>query len=54
MADRIDKKERRLFDGLVRNLLKEDIASLRQILATWIKDRDTGDPLSDEVEKICK
>lgn len=45
------KKEQPQFDGLIRTLVKEDIPALRPILATWIKDRQTGEPLPDEVEE---
>ena len=43
--------EKKLFDGSVRGLRKEDIESLRPILATWIKDRETGQLLSNELEE---
>lgn len=48
----IDKlKERPSFDGKVRALRVEDLGKLRPILATWVKDRETGESLPDEVEK---
>lgn len=44
-------KEANRFNGKVRSLKKEDLDSLKPILATWIKDRRTGQPLPDEVEE---
>lgn len=40
-----------LFDGIVRPLAEKDLEALKPILETWIKDRDTGELLSDEVEE---
>ncbi len=51
MVDIITPKERRSFEGIIRDLRSRDIDSLRPILTTWIKDRTTGDPLPDEVEE---
>lgn len=47
-------KERRLFGGVVRPLRKEDIILLKPILSTWIKDRDTGRHLPDEVDETLQ
>ncbi|MBI4057915.1 GNAT family N-acetyltransferase [Candidatus Microgenomates bacterium] len=51
MVDIITSKERPLFQGSVRELRLDDLDSLRPILSTWIKDRDTGETLPDEVEE---
>lgn len=54
MVDNIDKlksEEPQKFQSVVRNLRKDDLSLLRPILATWIKDRKTGQPLPDEVEE---
>lgn len=51
MVDAEDKKETRLFSGRIRTLSDGDIPSLRPILATWVKDRTTGQPLPEEVEE---
>ncbi len=48
----IDKpKERHSFNGKVRALQVEDLEELRLILATWIKDRSSGEALPDEVQE---
>jgi len=51
MVDRLKTTEKKVFGGVVRNLREKDIPSLRPILATWIKSRQTGQPLPEEVEE---
>ncbi|KKR63108.1 hypothetical protein A2210_02745 [Candidatus Woesebacteria bacterium RIFOXYA1_FULL_40_18] len=51
MVDVITSKEGPLFQGSVRELRLDDLDSLRPILSTWIKDRDTGETLPGEVEE---
>lgn len=51
MVDADKTQEKPTFKGSVRELKKEDVEDLRPILATWIKDRDTGKPLPNEVEE---
>lgn len=39
------------FNGVVRSITLDDVQVLRPILETWIKDRETGKTLPDEVEE---
>lgn len=51
MVDTEDKKEMKLFSGKIRSLSDGDIPTLRPILATWVKDRASGQLLPEEVEE---
>jgi ribosomal protein S18 acetylase RimI-like enzyme len=42
------------FDGIVRSLAEGDLAEIKPILETWIKDKITGSPLPDEVAETLK
>lgn len=56
--DRVEKprpRERQFFNGVVRPIMRlEDLEQIRPILETWIRDRDTGKILKDEVEEDLK
>ncbi len=52
--DKPKTEERILFDGTIRDLRKEDLTPLIPILGTWIKDRNTGEPLPDEVQETIQ
>lgn len=49
-----DTPEQLIFQGNVRSLRPGDIDSLRPVLQTWIRDRDTGAPIPEEVEEDLK
>jgi GNAT superfamily N-acetyltransferase len=52
---RPDRPERdRRFQGDGRTVSLSDLAALRPILEFWLRDRDTGDPLPDEVNKVLR
>lgn len=51
MVDIVKSAEQKRFSGVVRDLRNIDLPSLKPILATWIKDRDTGQPLTEEIEE---
>lgn len=40
------------FPGIIRLLRTEDIPQLKPILETWIRDRETQEPLPDEVASL--
>jgi len=46
-----DKSERQQFAGEVRNLQEADLASIKPILEDWLIDRETGNPVPEEVEE---
>lgn len=41
--------EQRYFEGEIRPLVINDLLEIKPILETWLKSRDTGEPLPDEV-----
>ena len=43
--------ERKPFSGEVRDFQESDIEKVRPILETWLIDRETGQPLPEEVEE---
>ena len=51
MVDSEIKSEKSYFSGTVRTLKEEDLTQLKPILDIWIKDRETGQRLPDEVEE---
>jgi ribosomal protein S18 acetylase RimI-like enzyme len=50
MTERTNKEQLK-FNGTIRPLAIRDLSFLRSILNCWIKDRDTGELLTDEVSK---
>jgi len=42
------------FDGVIRLAKEEDETSLRPILETWIKDRNTKQVIDEEVDGVLK
>ncbi len=51
MVDIVGSTERTGFKGTVRDLKRGDLPFLKPILETWIKDRETGEPIPEEVEE---
>ena len=49
MVDRDKLSEMSSFTGRVRKLEEKDLISVKQILEIWIRDRDTKEPLPNEV-----
>lgn len=45
------RKEMEPLPVIVRRFRRDDVKALRPILSAWIKDRDTGEFLPDEVEE---
>ncbi len=49
--DRQKQKETEKFNGIVRAVQGDDLIKLKPILETWIKNRNTGEPIPEEVEE---
>lgn len=48
--DKQKTKEEEKFSGVVRLLCEEDLHPLKPILESWVRHRDTGVPIPEEVE----
>ena len=49
--DRFKPNEPLKFQGSIRNLREKDLLALKPILETWVKNRDTGLLIPEEVEE---
>jgi hypothetical protein len=50
--EQIGQQERIPFDGVVREPTPEDMKAIRPILETWVRDPDTGEVVTAEVDGI--